>query len=89
VTPKEEGEGRGVPAAAARPLDAAFSRSWGLLPTADSARRGREAVREVLAEWGVDAEGLEVVTLAAYELIANAVEHAGPPIQIGVGWPAR
>jgi DNA-binding response OmpR family regulator/anti-sigma regulatory factor (Ser/Thr protein kinase) len=55
-----------------------------LTPTAASVTLAREAVRDALTRWNVAAETVEDATLAASELVTNAIRHGRAPIQINL-----
>lgn len=58
--------------------------SWHLEPSAVAVGRMRNDLAMVLDQHGLPENAREAVLLVANELVANAVEHAGSPVQVVV-----
>ncbi|WP_017237487.1 ATP-binding protein [Streptomyces sp. SS] len=56
--------------------------AWELAHQPESAGTARRVTRAVLIEWGRDEDTIDQALLVVSELVANAVEHALPPIAL-------
>jgi anti-sigma regulatory factor (Ser/Thr protein kinase) len=62
---------------------------WSSAPTSTAATRVRRCLAGQLERWGVSAPDAEPVLLVAYELCANAVEHARNPLELVVSFDGQ
>lgn len=60
-------------------------RPWTLDHLPESAGEARSIAQELLSGWGVAGEVVDSVLLTVSELVANAVQHAEPPLCMGLG----
>src|SRR6266436_4499308 len=59
--------------------------TWGLEPDLETPGEMRQAIQDVLAQWGVNGQADDIV-LAASELMANAIVHGAPPISAALSY---
>lgn len=65
------------------PLPREAESSWRFVSSPEAARRARRFVEDTVADWGLDGV-LDLAVIAAGELAANAVMHAGGDFTIGL-----
>ena len=61
---------------------------WTLQPTPAAASEARRKVQTLLAEWGISEDVVDLVVLIVYELLSNAVDHAGTVMTLQVSLSA-
>lgn len=59
---------------------------WAFTPTPSAATQARRKLARQLHTWGISAANAEPVLLVAYELVANAVEHARTALELAVSF---
>jgi anti-sigma regulatory factor (Ser/Thr protein kinase) len=57
---------------------------WTLAHRPEAAREARRITEEVLRHWPVTQQTADLVLLVVSELVTNAVEHARPPLGLGL-----
>lgn len=70
--------------ARARPEGPRWVTQWDVHPPVDAVPAARGRLSAVLDDWGLDGELHENVLLVATELLSNAVEHGGAPVELVV-----
>ncbi|MEU0965302.1 ATP-binding protein [Streptomyces sp. NPDC005917] len=58
---------------------------WTLAHRPEAAGQARTLAQELLSGWGVAGEVADSVLLTVSELVGNAVQHAQPPLRLGLG----
>ncbi|MFJ4467947.1 ATP-binding protein [Streptomyces sp. NPDC089424] len=61
------------------------ARPWALAHLPEAAGEARTIAQELLSGWGVVGDVADSVLLTVSELVANAVQHAQPPLCMGLG----
>ncbi|WP_225823838.1 ATP-binding protein [Streptomyces naphthomycinicus] len=61
------------------------ARPWALEHCPEAAGRARTITQGLLNRWGVAGDVADSVLLTVSELVANAVQHAQPPLCLGLG----